>query len=181
MSDIWRDIPGFEGCYQASDAGMVRSLGRTVTYKDGRIARVPGKVLTPAVDGRGYLVVNLSKDGRPRTFAVHVVIAVTFIGPRPIGDIHVRHLDGDSQNNVLKNLKYGTRAENERDKILHGRTNRGARCGAAKLTEAQVRAIRTLLTDTDLPQREIAALFGVSDVTISQIRHRQRWVHLTEA
>ena len=179
MSEEWKDIPLFEGLYQVSNLGGVRSLDRTVCYTDGRVAKIRGKLLAAAIDGRGYPVVNLSKNGSARTHAVHCLVALAFLGERPFGDIHVRHLDGNALNPRLTNLAYGTRAENERDKIRHGRTNRGEKCGSSKLTSAQVHAIRTLLTDTDMPMVEIARLFGVSRATIGDIYNGRRWRYLT--
>jgi hypothetical protein len=170
---IWKDIPGFVGRYQVSERGDVRSVSRLVRSGRGE-RRHTGKLLKAVPDGRGYLVVNLSSDDGSRrtiTWPVHKAVALAFHGPKPFEGAQIRHLDGNKDNCHKDNLRYGTRSENERDKIAHGRTNRGERSGASKLTDDQVSAIQVLLRDTTLTQNEIAALFGVAPSTVSRIRH----------
>lgn len=107
----WKDIPGYEGRYQVSDQGRVRSLDRFVRLvahgvETKRLAR--GKVLRPAPSPSGHLCVSL---GRGSTKQVHALVALAFIGPRPENH-EVLHLDHNPANNALTNLRYGTRAEN---------------------------------------------------------------------
>lgn len=106
----WQPIAGYEGMYEVSDAGRVRSLDRW-----GARARM----LTQSAVTGGYLAVKLTNRDRGLTKPIHVLVAVTFIGPRPPGH-HVRHLDGDQTNNRLANLAYGTPSENVQDSIRHG-------------------------------------------------------------
>lgn len=112
----WASVPGYEGAYQVSDLGRVRSIDRL----DARGRRVRGRVLRPAPRGgrSPYLAVALS-DGAARSFAVHTLVALAFIGPRPSGQ-EVRHLNGDHADSRLRNLAYGTSAENKRDTLRHG-------------------------------------------------------------
>lgn len=172
---IWTAVPGYE-IYEVSNAGQVRSKARRVTFVDGRIFNKPEYLLKASVGDHGYPVVNLYAPGtkRCRTFMMHQLVMFAFVGPYPL-DQMIRHLDGNKLNCRLGNLTYGTRSENERDKIRHGRSNRGERCGGAKLTQRQVDAIRVLLDDTDMLGLEIAARFGVSGVTISQIKSGRTW------
>jgi len=119
MSIEWRDIPGYEGFYQVSNAGQVRSLDRTVSRNNGVPLPLKGKELQLGTS-RGYLHVRLLG----RTCKVHQLILRTFVGPRPDG-MDVRHLNGDKRDNRLENLTYGTRSENCLDITRHGR-NRNA-------------------------------------------------------
>lgn len=111
----WLPVSGFEGVYSVSDLGRVR--------RDSAAGRArAGRILKPSVDIRGgYLSVSLYNGGlRTRVRRkVHVLVAETFIGPRPI-DMDVCHGDGDCRNNVLPNLRYGTRSDNLRDSVSHG-------------------------------------------------------------
>lgn len=112
---MWRVIPGWEW-YEASDDGQVRSLDRP-----GR----PGRVLVQSPTSNGYLGVQLSGNGRRRSMRTHWLVMLAFVGPRPDG-WDTRHLNGIKTDNRLANLRYGTKSENEFDKVTHG-THRNAR------------------------------------------------------
>jgi hypothetical protein len=112
VTEEWRAIPGWEGCYEVSSWGRVRSLPGP--------RRRPGlRKLYQAKRG-GYLAVSLCRENRSRPYVVHKLVALAFLGPRPEG-LEVRHLDGDPLNPHLSNLKYGTSSENKRDLLKHGR------------------------------------------------------------
>lgn len=100
MSDEWRDIPNWEGWYQASCAGAIK---RVRASKGTRV----GRILNPCRHKDGYLVVKLYRDTAFIQFLVHTIIAATFIGPKPDGT-EVNHKDGDKRNNDASNLEYVT-------------------------------------------------------------------------
>lgn len=157
----WKAVVGFEGLYEVSDLGQVRSV------KTRRL-----KAYTKHIyDSRPFM--NLWRDGKQKIMRPHALVLTAFVGPRPDG-MECCHNDGNSWNNRLENLRWDTPRNNQLDRIKHGTSNRGERCAAAKLTEAQVRAIRA---DTRL-QREIAAEYGVKENTISRIKSGKRWAHI---
>jgi hypothetical protein len=180
MNVEWRPIPGYEGYYEASDTGLIRSVDRVVTrVVGGRCIEQPvdAKVLSPGLNvDNGYLYVSLSRDGRGRSFSVQVLIALTFIGPRPHG-LDVRHGDGVKINNTKENLCYGTRRENHLDKRRHGTSPQGERGPTAKLTESQVLEIRKHI-EAGLSLGEMAKIYPVSKSAIQSIRDGRTWVHL---
>lgn len=112
--EIWKDIPGFEGQYQASTQGRIRSIGHSIT-QIGRGGKpftrfIKGRILKPGCSkSNPHLFVVPGKNVGSRQ--VHQLVALTFLGPPPDG-MEVRHLDGNAQNNCIENLKYGTRTEN---------------------------------------------------------------------
>lgn len=111
MSEEWRPIPGYEGRYSVSNLGRVRNDRR-----GGRILRG----FQPA--GQPRLMVTISSGSvhtRVKRY-VHQLVLEAFVGPRPAGMPHVRHLNGDALDNRLVNLKYGTVSENAQDAIQHG-------------------------------------------------------------
>jgi hypothetical protein len=114
--ESWRPIPGYEGSYEASDLGRIRSLPRRTTR---------GGILRGSTHQFGYRVVHLSHFGVKQREGVHVLVARTFLGPRPEGQ-EVRHRDGNPSNNQVSNLRYGTRSENASDAVEHG-THRNTR------------------------------------------------------
>jgi hypothetical protein len=136
MAEEWKDIPGYEGKYQASTLGRIRSLDRRVRLvahgkETTRLMR--GRVLRPGkYDSIGHVSVVLGHKaiGSP----VHYLIALTFIGPRPKG-MDVCHNDGDPTNNAVSNLRYDTRTENNRDIYRQGQ--QGARTSLEKVDQIQ--------------------------------------------
>lgn len=115
--EAWRPIPGFEGIYDASDLGRIRSWKwkRPHVLKDRPIRT-------------GYLVASLSPTpgAKPIEVAVHRLVMLTFVGPRPDG-LEIRHRDGNPANNALSNLSYGTHSENMLDKVAHGTHHEAAK------------------------------------------------------
>jgi len=111
----WRPVVGYEGLYEVSSIGRVRSLDRTTSHGHrltGFMRKLPVQL--------GRRSVKLSKGHGPRKISVHVLVAEAFHGPRPDGQ-EVRHLDGDSLNNCVDNLAWGTGSENTLDQVRHGR------------------------------------------------------------
>ena len=120
--EIWTPVKDYAGYYEVSNHGRVKSLPREVKMRDGRTYRVSGKVLEPAWDGRYYHVV-LSKGSKERTTGVSKLVLEAFIGSRPEGLVAC-HNDGDSKNNNVLNLRWGTQKSNQGDRVLHGTSNR---------------------------------------------------------
>lgn len=117
-SEEWRPVLGWPG-YEVSSKGRVRSVARTVIRSDGLPHRVKERVLKPARHPDGYMKVGLSNRGRKLTRPIHVLVATAFHGPCPDG-MECRHLDGDAANNTATNLKWGTRSQNQMDRVQHG-------------------------------------------------------------
>lgn len=114
--EIWLPISGYEGLYEVSSLGRVRSLPRP-RAKGGPLALPP--------DFHGRLHVTLYKAGVQKVAQVHRLVANAFLGPLPPG-METRHLDGNPVNNAASNLTYGTRSENQHDSIRDG-THKEAR------------------------------------------------------
>ena len=102
----WKDVLGYEGTYQVSDLGNVRSLDRVDSKRKGRI-------LKPTSDGRRYLHVCLSLNGKQTTKKVHQLVAVAFLNHKPCGyKLVIDHIDNDTFNNKLENLQLISQREN---------------------------------------------------------------------
>lgn len=156
----WRDVVGFEGLYKVSNFGRIQTV-KTGKIKEQTISKT---------DNRPYL--SLWKNNKIKVCRPHKLVLEAFVSVRPDG-LECCHNDGNPQNNHWSNLRWDTPKNNHADKVRHGTTNRGERCGTAKLTLEQVRAIRQ---DNRL-QRIIAAEYGVKDNTISRIKSGKRWAH----
>lgn len=113
--ETWRPAVGWDDLYEVSDQGQVR---RTAPGPSTRV----GRVLKPSTNSKGYSIVRLCRNGVQRNKRVHRLVLEAFVGACPLG-MECRHLDDDKSNNQLPNLVWGTRGENEYDKVRNGRHN----------------------------------------------------------
>lgn len=119
-TETWRPIPGWEGFYEASDLGNVRSVERKVSHPfSGMITIRQRRIKThPHPAGHRLLMLSRGGVGRGRTRLVHTLILQAFVGPRPDG-MDGCHNDGNPANNRLSNLRWDTPSENMLDRIWH--------------------------------------------------------------
>lgn len=110
MKEVWKDIEGYEGLYQVSNMGRVKSLERYVNFKN-YMKRVSERILVVSENRGGYLQVNLCKDGKAKGMRIHRIVAETFI-PNHEGKRTVNHIDGNKKNNAVDNLEWATHKEN---------------------------------------------------------------------
>lgn len=122
----WRDIRGYEGLYQVSDRGRVRSLDRmTRNHRCGTERLVIGRIMIPHDNGNGYLTVSLSKQCKAKRKYIHRLVAEAFI-PNPNHKSQVNHLDYNKTNNRCDNLEWCTAQENtlfSSDRMRHPKSN----------------------------------------------------------
>ena len=113
MKEIFKDIPKYEGIYQVSNLGRIKSLERNVKYLKGGLKVVKEKILKTGDNGNGYLITRLSLNGKAKTFHVHQLVAAAFLNHTPNGHaIVIDHIDTNKSNNELSNLQLITQREN---------------------------------------------------------------------
>lgn len=110
-NEIWKDIPGYEGCYQVSNLGNIKSLKRTVNTLFGRPKVQDEFIFLKENLKGGYLGVNLSNNGSVKKMKIHRLVAMAFIS-NPENKKCVNHIDGNKQNNHIENLEWVTYKEN---------------------------------------------------------------------
>lgn len=170
MKERWKPVVGFEGLYEVSNLGRVRSLGIETTQRHGRrpdvifTRRSKPRVLRPGVASHGYPTVVLKQ----KSFCLHELVLTAFVGPRPTAHV-CRHLDGNKLHNSLSNLAWGTESQNRLDVKWHRGTGQ-------KLTFNQVFEIRRLLPSTSVI--ELSRRFKVSRPAIRAIRDGRTYVDL---
>lgn len=111
MLEIWKDVVGYEGFYQVSNYGKIRSMDREITQKNGRKRFYKGEIKSFAKDKDGYLIVCLNKEGKQKNHKVHRLVGESFIvnyENKPL----INHIDEDKSNNHVENLEWATHYEN---------------------------------------------------------------------
>lgn len=112
-NEIWKDIPDYEGYYQVSNLGNVKSVERIILREDGFIAKYKSKNLSPDLSKHGYHRVVLSKNGKAKNILIHVLVAMAFLNHVPCGyKIVVDHIDNNSLNNNINNLQLVSQRHN---------------------------------------------------------------------
>jgi len=158
--EIWKDIKEFEGLYQISNLGNVKSLGNFNLRKE--------KILKQNFSKCGYKTVCLSKQNKYKTYTIHRLVANSFIvniKNKPC----VNHLNGIKKDNRVENLEWCNISENTKHAYKNGLINvsKGENHVNSKLTNVQILEIRAI--GKNLKQREIAEIYGITQVIVSNI------------
>lgn len=128
MEEIWKDIKGYEGLYQVSNLGKIKSLGRTIERigPNGKkfYRNYPSKIIKIALDTKGYYRTNLAKNGINKTVKIHRIVAEAFI-PNTYNKPQINHIDGNKQNNNVNNLEWCTNKENQDHSWRNGLRKKG--------------------------------------------------------
>jgi len=174
-------IPGFPG-YHINRAGRVWSAHRKGRIPRGarsaRLDRHEWTLRKPWRDPEGYLHHTLARGGKGLRLriALHVLVAASFIGPRPEGLV-VAHLDGDKSNNCIENLAYVSQRENIEHKRAHGTMPCGDRSHLSRMTDRQCLRMLDCL-DVGYSRREVAGAFGVSIAHVAALKTGRIRKHL---
>lgn len=171
MKEIWKDIKDYEGVYQVSNLGRVKSLSRFHNNNSGGYLSKE-RILKQNIK-RGYLTVGLCKEGKTKTYSVHRLVAIAFI-VNPHNKKTVNHIDGNKTNNLVSNLEWCTYSENQQHAFnigLHQPTI-GENSSFHKLNLKEVEEIRK---NFDGNYKRTADIYGVSPRTIKRIIKRETW------
>jgi hypothetical protein len=167
MEEIWKPIVGYEGFYDVSNMGKVRSYRVRGKVKT---SGVPQRILAHTKNNNGYFYISLWKNLESKKRYVHILVLETFNGPKPDG-MEVMHVDGNQLNNNIDNLKWATHRQNMSD------PDSGI-CGTRQwmhiLNEDKVREIRRLHS-AGVPVKKIQAMYGMSFGGITSVIYRQKW------
>lgn len=179
QSEIWKPVVGYEGHYEVSDAGRVRSVARIVEQpsRRGSIRKrnLKSRMRLAIKDRAGYFRIGLSKGNTPKPLWVHHLVAAAFIGPRPEG-LQINHKSGNRADNRALNLEYVTGQENRIHAVNVLGVGRGEKHGMAKLTAEQVHSIHQDRRG-GMAAVEIAKRYGIDPSTVRRIVTGRAWRH----
>lgn len=177
IDEIWLPVKSYEGIYEISNLGRVKSITRFVTdILNGkeRVHRINGCIFKYRVDQKGYPIVKISKNGHYRNIPVHRLIAAAFI-ENPSNLPAINHINGIKSDNRIENIEWCTIGDNTRHAFASGLIkNKGVDNVSAKLSENQVIEI----INSKEPTKNLLPIYGVSANVINEIKRGNRWKHL---
>lgn len=174
--EIWKDIKGFEGTYQVSSLGRVKSLERYVYGRTDRSSRIhKERILRPGLTDRGYLQVRLSLNNKSTSYSIHKLTAIAFIANKE-NKLTINHINGIKTDNRVSNLEWSTHSENIKHAFETGlsKAPNGERNGLSKLNSTQVIDIR----NSNERSTVLAKIYNVTRSNIYAIRKRKSWFHI---
>ncbi len=175
MNEQWKPVVGYEGLYEVSDLGRVKSLTRTIPDKTFGTKNITGRFLS-LTPHRKYVTVRLSKNHKSINALVHRLVIQAFVGECPEG-LEVCHKNGIGTDNQLSNLRYGTHKSNMSDRLEHGTSGKGSDNSQAKLTDKDIAEIKWARS-FGFTHQAIADYFNVCRQTITLIINNKRWSHI---
>jgi hypothetical protein len=178
QTEIWKEVPNFNGRYFASESGKVKTISWRNSGKES--------ILKPAKDKKGYLKTVFVRDGKNIPVRIHRIIALTFI-PNPDNKPEVNHKNFIKDDNSKSNLEWCTGSENVIHGIVNGKIKiptcpkekkaKGSKNGASILNEQQVKEIRLKFKPRVYTRQMLGEEYGVSPLTIKDVILR-RWKHV---
>lgn len=173
ITEEFRPVNGYEGLYEVSDFGRVKSLDRYVVYPKGGIRIFYGRLLSLSKP-KGYDRVTLIRNNKAITHFVHQLVAIAFISPRTKEKPWVNHKNFIRDDNRPENLEWVNSQENMDHQVNGGRSPKGSKNPSAILTEEQVREIKTC----KMSFKEMSLKYGVCIGTLEALRYGRTWKHI---
>lgn len=183
MDEIWKDIKNYEGLYQCSNFGQIRSLDRYVKEHNGKSQFRKGQIIKPRKNKNGYLQLALNKDSNRKMKYVHIIIAETFIENKENLKT-VNHKDGNKLNNCVDNLEWVSYSENNKHsykELKRSKATEGATPKPVYIIDTQDKILKCYNSITDT-SKEI----GLSHTQINRYIHsnkkwKGRYIFITDS
>lgn len=176
-TEIWKDILGFEGLYQISNLGRVKTLKREVIRRNGRKTTINEIIRKPKNHKHNYYMINLIYFKKHKVFMIHRLVAIAFI-PNTENKPFVNHKNGIKTDNRVDNLEWCTNGENIKHAHKIGLIipSRGEQHRRSRFTNEQILEIRELINK--ITEKEIAEIYKCNPNIINKIIHRKTWKHI---
>lgn len=174
MIEQWRPIKNYEGIYEISNLGNVKSLARTIIKKDGKKQTFKERILNKRHNGYGYYQVGLNSKGKRVYFYIHRLVGEAFIdNPNDLPQIN--HINGNKEDNFVNNLEWISAKDNTIHSWKTGLSKGRENHGMSKLTNNEVLEIRKKYLSKNYSQRKLAKEYSVSQKTIYNIINKKQW------
>lgn len=172
--EIWKDIIGYEGLYQVSNLGRIKS------FQSNRGIRSYDNILKLQKTNRKYLYVVLYKNKIGKIYTIHKLVMLTFKLNEKFDYKQVNHIDGYKENNYIDNLEWCTASENIQHAYDKGliKSPKGENHGRSKLNENQVKQIRLDYKNKKFNQKQLSEIFNVTQHTIWRVINNKNWTHI---
>lgn len=178
MQEVWKYIEGYEGKYQVSNMGRVKSVERKVKHPKGGLMILRSRILKPASAAGGYAVVNLSKKNKAKLMYIHRAVALSFLD-NPKNKQQVNHINGNKRDNSASNLEWCTPKENMKHASSSGLVkHNGSQSVNSKLKEKDVKKIRKEYSLGNTTHQKLSEQYNVCRTLITQIINRKVWKHI---
>jgi hypothetical protein len=176
MNEIWKDVPSYEGYYQVSNFGLIKSLERIVKYKENHSGLRKEIILKSNITKGGYVHVTICINKINKTVKTHRLVAIAFI-PNPEKKPSVNHINGIKHDNRVENLEWVTAKENTihayKTKLKSG--VKGEKSHLSKLKNEDVFKIKYLYNEGNYSQLSLGKMFNVSQSQIYRIVKGINW------
>ena len=166
MEEIWKDVVGYEGYYEVSSLGNVRSVSRMVRSRGRGMRLSPAKIRKQALSTKGYCQVGLSMNGVITTLSVHRLVAECFVLNTDSNKDQVNHIDGDKTNNIFHNLEWVNNSENALHAFKLGLRKPKGHSG---IDVPERKRFVLSKRSEGYTNKEISEMLGVCAVTVSRI------------
>jgi hypothetical protein len=169
--EIWKAIPEFEGLYEVSSLGRIRSLDRIVEKRDRHTGAVMkqlyrGKILKQNERGDcGHLYVHIGVCGKKKKISVHRAVLLAFVGEAPEG-FEACHNNGDAKDNRISNLRWDTHLNNNRDRKAHGHYSDNEQHPMCVYSNDVIKELRA----SDMSHKDAKRLFGISTTHFYRVK-----------
>ena len=181
MKEVWKSVEGYEGIYEVSNIGNVKSLDREVLVNNPNgsnwVRYYKSKQLSTKLTRNGYVQVELNKYNKGKLHLVHRLVAKAFLdNPEDLPDVN--HKSGNKQDNSVINLNWCSKSQNMKHRVEELGIGLGEDNGNSKLTLDNVKEIRKLYEETKVTQKELSEIFKVGKSTIGYIVNYKTWKEL---
>lgn len=174
--EIWKEIKGYDGLYEVSNFGSVKSIDRLVIHSNGLIFNYKGNNLKQECVKNNYRRVTLSKNNKQKRFHVHRLVALHFI-PNPKNKPCVNHIDGDTSNNYVANLEWCTHSENEKHSYdVLGKINSNRKLNQKQVEYIRTNCIKGISQNHFYSAESIAKRMGVSKGTVLNVLKQKYYI-----